>query len=550
MAGSEEEAALAATLLGGGAVTSGRGSSQSPRPHDHPCLTPGGQQGGSCGRPLGSNACGAGQAESCSPRPHTAPPEQAAAAAAAAARGAERPGPARSSVRGAGALGRKATAASASDRAAPRAGGEAGTGPIAVRRAASGLGPRTKPPHASHGGLHAEAWAGGTAPAGSGALHPHQLGARHGGSHVPGASWEGARHGIDSGRSSPSSSRTHVAAAGGSRGYFGAPAPALLTGHQPSSPAPPGAGGLTQQAAAAAPAAAPATPPAAAGPAPTSSEQPQPQQASQAQPRGAAAGAPRRRQAQAQARREVVVDPQLLRQYTARPPKLHTPNNASFPVTSSDFVAFKTDTVTREGAPNRLGTLLGFAGSSSAPAADALGGDAAATGALSRPAWAWLPAAARPRPWPRSLHQPGGGTGAQSARGAAVPGCPGLHVPLLPSASCATDPGSSREVLEAEASHAGGPPLDGMPSTETRLPAQQQQQQPGGVSARPAAGAAAHAAPVPPAAGLHSGVGELQPGIDQWLTPPAGQEFKSEWAAAARGRALGRQILQWSLQAR
>ncbi|EFJ51491.1 hypothetical protein VOLCADRAFT_116367 [Volvox carteri f. nagariensis] len=125
-------------------------------------------------------------------------------------------------------------------------------------------------------------------------------------------------------------------------------------------------------------------------------------------------------------RGHVHVDPELVRQYTERPPKLCTPNNASRPVTSSDFVAFKNHTVNRAGTANTLRTVLGSnapaggsgsSGSSGATAAAEARGVTPLTTLLGP---AWVPAVLRPR-------SPRVGVGGILTGSTSVPG---LHVPL------------------------------------------------------------------------------------------------------------------------
>lgn len=245
-----------------------------------------------------------------------------------------------------------------------------------------------------------------------------------------------------------------------------------------------------------------------------------------------------RRQQQRQ-RPTVFVDPELVRHYTERPPKLRTPNNAFRPVTSSDFAAFKTHTVSRSGTPNTLRTALGGVDGADGGSAD---GATAASGTGSRSPGAailhqlagppWVPLASRPR----SPHLGVGGV-LGSAKNV-----PGLHVPMdiepmhPPRTPPRCLPKTPHDPNYPNFSHsaAGGSSRHGV--SPDQHPMLTDNDPPGnarGLSQTPAsiyssfgARSALNGYPQPQAPRVHlphlrAGTGELPLDVDAWLTPPA-----------------------------
>ncbi|GIL68858.1 hypothetical protein Vafri_22085, partial [Volvox africanus] len=243
-------------------------------------------------------------------------------------------------------------------------------------------------------------------------------------------------------------------------------------------------------------------------------------------------GRPRRR------RGPIRVDPELVRQYTERPPKLCTPNNASRPVTSSDFVAFKNHTVNRTGTANTLRTVLG----SNSPAGGG-GGGAGGSGAvvaaeargvmqlttLLGPAWV------QPALRSRTPHIGVGGilTGSSNS-------VPGLHVPLEldppprppppPSGTAAGGATSPSALFRRSLEFSDGVSSQGSPGaaaaaaaaaaagdrTGTPLTASTF----GAASSLPAPVPALTASRAGPAPHMRCGAGELTLDVHTWLTPP------------------------------
>ncbi|PNH12015.1 hypothetical protein TSOC_001047 [Tetrabaena socialis] len=203
--------------------------------------------------------------------------------------------------------------------------------------------------------------------------------------------------------------------------------------------------------------------------------------------------------------REVVIDPDILRAYTERPPKLATPNNASRPVTSSDFKAFKNHTVTRTGAPNTLRTPLGSSAGAAGPGG--VGATAEARGVTPLSSLlvpAWLQPAARPR-------SPHLGVGGVLGSATSVPG---LFVPLgldLPPRPTSRAPSPAQGPADVDGTERLGTPLAAASASALTS-------SPPPPAPPPAVHAAARAAP----GRVRCGAGELALDVKAWLTPAAG----------------------------
>ncbi len=244
-----------------------------------------------------------------------------------------------------------------------------------------------------------------------------------------------------------------------------------------------------------------------------------------------------RRQRQRQ-RPTVFVDPELVRHYTERPPKLRTPNNAFRPVTSSDFAAFKTHTVSRSGTPNTLRTALGGVDGADGGSAD---GAAAGSGIGSRSPGAavlhqlagppWVPLASRPR-------SPHLGVGGVLGSAKSVPG---LHVPMdiepmhPPRTPPRCLPKTPHDPNYPNFSHSAGSSRHGV--SPDQHPLAIDKEPPGharGLVQEPSAsiyssfgarstlnGLPQTQAPRVHLPHLRAGTGELPLDVDAWLTPPA-----------------------------
>ncbi|GLC72671.1 hypothetical protein PLESTF_001276900 [Pleodorina starrii] len=242
----------------------------------------------------------------------------------------------------------------------------------------------------------------------------------------------------------------------------------------------------------------------------------------------------------------IYVDPELVRQYTERPPKLYTPNNTSRPVTSSDFAAFKNHTVNRAGTANTLRTVLG----SNAPAGGGAGGAGGGGGAAAAEARgvtplttllgpAWVAPALRPRsphlgvggvtgsatcvpglhvplelePPPRALPPPPPGGGGAAA-GPSSPSGPHTHLfrrsPEVPDRVSSLG-ASSGTVAAAAAAAAAAGDRAGTPLTVSTFGAASSVPAPVQAMAAPRAGPPPH---------VRCGAGELVLDVNAWLTPP------------------------------
>ncbi|KXZ48872.1 hypothetical protein GPECTOR_25g457 [Gonium pectorale] len=198
--------------------------------------------------------------------------------------------------------------------------------------------------------------------------------------------------------------------------------------------------------------------------------------------------------------------------YTERPPKLCTPNNASRPVTSSDFAAFKNHTVNRNGTPNTLRTPLGSAATGAGAGGSGGPGGAAAveargvvplTALLGPP---WLPPAMRPK-------SPHLGVGGVTGSATSVPG---LHVPLeldppARTPSRTTSPQQQSQRSSGVSDPDGGAEAGGQSSMTTSVTGMP----PPPSQAAVVAPRMMHTGPAP----VRCGAGELLLDVNAWLTP-------------------------------